>query len=106
MALSRADGQIRWTADLTHGWLGSGGFVHLVVDGDCVFASTQGEVYCLDAVTGNFRWCNGLKGCGLGIASMATASRNSPADLGAQSAAQEQRQTAATTAAVVAATTV
>jgi outer membrane protein assembly factor BamB len=89
VALSRATGEMRWSQDLGAGFL-SGSFVHVVVDGNDVFASTQGEITCLDADTGQIRWQNPLRGYGLGIASIATQNANSPANLVAQIIAQQQ----------------
>ncbi|MDB6121069.1 MAG: hypothetical protein JWQ71_62 [Pedosphaera sp.] len=67
IALDRETGQIVWE---TH--LESSGFVHLVLDGENLYATTQGEVFCLNATTGNPRWHNRLKGYGLGLASLVT----------------------------------
>lgn len=94
VALSRANGQIIWTTDLDAGFL-NGAFVHVVVDGNNVFATTQGEVSCLDAATGRVRWQNALRGYGLGIASIATRNSCSPPDLAAQAIAQQQQAAAA-----------
>jgi outer membrane protein assembly factor BamB len=90
VALSCATGEIRWSANLGTGFLNTGAFVHVVVDGDCLYATTQGEISCLDAATGRFRWRNPLKGYGLGIASIAVRNCGSPANLAAEAAAQEQ----------------
>ena len=98
LALSRATGEIVWSTDLDAGFLNTG-FVHVVVDGNDVFATTQGEVSCLDAVTGQIRWQNPLRGYGMGIASIATRNANSPPDLAAQIIAQQQAAAAAAGAA-------
>ena len=37
-----------------------------------VFASCQGEIFCLDALTGDGLWQNRLKGFGTGLATIAT----------------------------------
>lgn len=89
VALSRARGQIIWSTKLGGALVGGGGFVHVVVDGDYLYATTQGVISCLDAVTGKVRWFNELKGCGFGIASIATRNCGSPANLAAEAAAQE-----------------
>lgn len=96
IALSRATGEIKWSTVLGAGLLSGGAFVHVVVDGHDLFATTQGVISCLDSATGQVRWQNGLKGCGLGIASIATGNCHSPAVLAAESAAQEQQGAAAT----------
>lgn len=97
VALSRTTGEIVWSANLDAGFLNTA-FVHVVVDGDDVFATTQGEVSCLDAATGQIRWQNPLRGYGLGIASIATRNACSPADLVAQIIAQQQAAAASTAA--------
>jgi len=100
MALNRADGTIVWQNHLA-----GSGFVNLVLEGDNLYATAQGEVFCLDPVTGRYRWHNALRGYGWGIASIVV--RNGT-DCGktAVAAAEEQveaeqqahlTQTAATT---------
>ena len=94
LALNQATGETLWATKLPTGMLGGLGFVHLVVDGDCIFATTQGESSCLDPVTGKIRWHNPLKGYGLGIASVATPKHNSPVNLAAQSVGGDTSTTA------------
>ena len=65
MALDRATGTERWKTKLK-----GGDFVHLVTDGQRLYATAQGEVFCLDGATGSVLWRNPLKGMGLGIASL------------------------------------
>jgi outer membrane protein assembly factor BamB len=67
IALEAATGTIIWE---TH--LEGSGFVHLVLDGENLYATTQGEVFCLNPLTGDPRWHNRLKGYGLGLASLVT----------------------------------
>lgn len=98
IALSRTTGEIVWSTRLGEGLLSGSAFVHLVVDGSDLFATTQGTISCLDAATGETRWQNGLKGYGFGIASIATGNVHSSADLAAQVTAQEQESAAAATA--------
>ncbi len=98
IALSRATGEIRWSTRLGEGLLSGGSFVHLVVDGKDLFATTQGTISCLDAATGKTRWQNGLKGFGFGIASIATGNVHSPVNLAAQVTAQEQEAAASAAA--------
>ena len=100
VALSRGTGQIVWSTKLGEGFLTGRSFMHVIVDGNDLYATTQGVISCLDAATGKVRWHNELKGYGLGIASIATRNTCSPADLAAQAIAQEQ-ESAATTAATV-----
>jgi len=99
LALSAETGGIQWNTPIRTGAWGGGGFVHLVVDGDAVLATTLGTVSCLDRQTGKIRWHNELKGHGLGIASLATARGQSTAHSTAQSSLDEPQ--AALTAAVI-----
>ena len=68
MALDRATGAERWKTKLR-----GGDFVHLVTDGQRLYATTQGEVFCVDGATGSVLWRNPLKGMGLGLASLLAA---------------------------------
>lgn len=67
IALDATTGRIIWE---TH--LEGSSFTHLVLDGKDLYATTQGEVFCLDPLTGEPRWHNPLKGYGLGLASLVT----------------------------------
>ncbi len=67
VAVDRTTGEEIWRAKL------GGDFVNLTIDGGELFAATQGELYCLDPVTGSVRWHNPLKGLGYGIVTFATA---------------------------------
>ncbi len=66
IALNAATGEQLWTVHLK-----SCDFVHVVLDGDNLYAATQGEIFCLDPKTGVGRWQNKLKGFGLGLVSIA-----------------------------------
>ncbi len=65
VALDRITGDIVWQTKLK-----GVGFVNLVCDEACIYATTAGEAFCLDPATGEIRWNNPLKGLGLGLASM------------------------------------
>lgn len=67
VALNRATGQQVWA---TH--LKGSSFVNLLVEPRQIFASTYGEIFCLDPLTGDALWQNPLKGFGTGLAAMAT----------------------------------
>jgi outer membrane protein assembly factor BamB len=69
VALNRATGAQAWA---TH--LKGMGFVNVVLQNDTVLASCDGEIFCLDPLTGNARWHNPLTGFGRGLATIATAS--------------------------------
>ena len=67
IALNADTGDQLW---VTH--LSGSGFVHLMLDGDNVYATTYGKIFCLDSHTGEGRWHNPLKGFGRGLVSVAT----------------------------------
>lgn len=74
VALERATGKQVWATRLK-GW----DFVNVLLDGAEVLASCNGEVFCLDALTGESRWHNPLKGFGTGLSSIVTeSSRTAP----------------------------
>jgi outer membrane protein assembly factor BamB len=66
VVLNRATGEQVWA---TH--LRGSGFVNVVLQNEAVLASCDGEIYCLDPLTGNARWHNPLKGFGTGLATIA-----------------------------------
>lgn len=66
LALNRATGDRLWS---TH--LKGSDFVNVVVQEHTLLASCQGEIFCLDALTGEGRWHNPLKGFGTGLATIA-----------------------------------
>lgn len=68
LALDRSTGAERWRTKLK-----GGEFVHLVTDGQRLYATAQGEAFCLDGTTGAVLWRNPMKGLGLGLASMLAA---------------------------------
>src|SRR5882724_11636586 len=67
IALNRRTGEQVW-AQL----LGSTDFVNAVMEDERIFATTNGEIYCLDPITGDVLWHNKLKGYGTGLATIAT----------------------------------
>ena len=89
LAMDKNSGARVWETKLTGGFSG-GSFVTLLVDDDKVFAGTQGEIFCLDAATGQIIWHDGLRGYGLGLMSIAT--QNGNTGLQALAAAEKQRQ--------------
>ena len=68
LALDRGTGAERWRTKLK-----GGDFVHLITDGQRLYATTQGEAFCLDGTTGTILWQNPMKGLGLGLASLLAA---------------------------------
>ncbi len=89
-ALDRRTGEIIWRWSAPKG----SGYVSLLLDGDSLFAAVNGYTYCLDPRSGQQLWLNPMKGFGLGVTSIATATGHTPHAHLAQSAA-EQRQAAA-----------
>jgi outer membrane protein assembly factor BamB len=47
--------------------LKSSSFITIHESGNRVFAGANGEIYCLDRMTGSILWHDKLKGLGLGI---------------------------------------
>jgi len=45
--------------------------VNVVLDGENLYATTQGEIFCIDPKTGEGHWHNQLKGYGFGLISIA-----------------------------------
>ena len=45
--------------------------MNVIIDGNNLFATTRGEIYCLDPQGGGIRWHNPLKGYGLGLVTIA-----------------------------------
>jgi outer membrane protein assembly factor BamB len=86
IALHRNSGKQAWATHLT-----GSNFVNVVLDGNDVIATCDGEVFCLDPLNGNPRWHNQLKGFGYGLATVATAAN--VAANAAQVIAEERRRT-------------
>jgi outer membrane protein assembly factor BamB len=66
VAIDSATGQPVWSTSLK-----GAEFVNVVLDGDNLFVTTRGEIFCLDPQGGGIRWHNPLKGYGLGIITIA-----------------------------------
>jgi len=66
MALDRRTGSELWRT-----FLKGSGFVNVTLDGTDLFATTQGEIFCLQVATGQVRWNNPLRGMGYGLISIA-----------------------------------
>lgn len=74
VALNRTTGQQEWATHLK-GW----SFVNVALQNEMVLASCQGEIFCLDPLSGNALWHNPLKGFGTGLATIATDSNQASA---------------------------
>ena len=76
-------------------------FVTLLVDGDRIFAATQGEIFCLRAADGEVLWHDPLRGYGLGLMSVATQNGSSnPSTTAAEQTQQDESASGAAAAAV------
>ena len=73
VAFDKVTGQKVWESRL-----GGGAFVNVILDGDQLFAHTNGALYALAADTGRQLWQDGLSGLGYGHASLVTA--NAPSN--------------------------
>jgi outer membrane protein assembly factor BamB len=93
VALNRATGEQVWATRIK-GY----DFVNVVLDGESIFATCCGEIFCLDPLTGQVLWHNPLKGFGTGLASIATdkGSRGGVAAVLAEKQSQDQASAAST----------
>ncbi len=100
VALNRSTGEQVWAMHLK-----GSDFVNVVVQDGVILASCRGEVFCLDALTGNGLWHNPLKGFGLGLATIATEGsvESGNALLMAEKRRRDEAAAAAASASVVAA---
>ncbi|MCG3134090.1 MAG: hypothetical protein HMLKMBBP_01376 [Planctomycetes bacterium] len=89
MALRRDDGSLVWERKLKT----MSTVVSVLQDGELAYAGTAGEVWCLDALSGDVIWHNKLVGYGTGYVTMAGA------DTAASAAAAATAQAAAAAAA-------
>jgi outer membrane protein assembly factor BamB len=87
LALHRHSGDELWRTELK-----GSDFVNLVLDGPDLFATSRGEIYCLDPATGQIRWNNPLRGLGCNLVSIASAN---PANLPAIAQYLQNQQAAA-----------
>ncbi len=86
IALDRSTGKELWRVRL----IGSD-FVNVVLDRDQLLVTTKGEVFCLDAGTGEVRWQNKLTGLGLGLVTIVTAAAPA-ASIGPAAEMKERQQ--------------
>jgi outer membrane protein assembly factor BamB len=99
-AISKLDGSILWQTKLRSAATSGDRFVTLLVEEGHVYAHTYGELYCLDADTGEVRWKNELDGLSYDIVSLATEGSSSssiPARVVRRRQAAAQTGTAAAT---------
>jgi outer membrane protein assembly factor BamB len=67
VALNRATGEQVWA---TH--LKGSDFVNVVFENGKLFATCEGEAFCIDPLSGTGLWQNRLKGFGTGVATIAS----------------------------------
>ena len=91
VALNRATGEQVWATRLK-GY----DFVNVLLDGGRIFATSCGEIFCLDPLTGDVLWHNQLKGFGTGLATIATEA-GAGSGLAAALAEKQRRDQAAAT---------
>lgn len=70
VAAKRATGQRLWETPLK-----GSDFVNVISEKNGVYATTHGEIFCLEPHDGQIRWHNRLKGMGVGLASIAVSSK-------------------------------
>jgi len=75
VALDAATGQEVWRKKL------KGDFVNVVLHEGSLYASTRGEIFCLEPATGGLRWQNELPGLGLGLVTFAVSGNQQPIPL-------------------------
>ena len=76
IAMQQDTGVELWRTKLEGARMRAHDFVHLLRDRDSLFASYNGEVYCLDPKTGEVRWHNQLRGLGTGLTSLDSDTRD------------------------------
>lgn len=96
VAVRMSTGEEVWRTKLK-----STSYISIYCEGTSVFAGASGQLFCLDAGTGEIRWHNKLKGLGTGL--IAFGSTGTASAVSAQVASQAAAQAAAT-AAIIAAT--
>ncbi len=93
VAISRTTGQQAWATRLK-----GGDFVNVSLEETRIYATNQGEIFCLDPQSGELLWHNPLKGYGLGLATIAIPGTSSPqAAVLAEQQRREQQSNAAAT---------
>lgn len=91
VAVDKKDGATLWQTKLKGGLASGDRFVTLLIEDARVYAHTCGELFCLDADTGEILWNNGLEGLGYDIGSLASEGISSAA---APALAHRRRQEA------------
>jgi outer membrane protein assembly factor BamB len=90
VALDRSSGTEIWRTSLK-----GSDFVNVVLSEGDLLAATKGEMFCLDAATGQMRWHNRLSGLGLGLITMAPSCAQGPVAAYAEKRRRHQQAAAA-----------
>ncbi|HTI68956.1 MAG TPA: PQQ-binding-like beta-propeller repeat protein [Candidatus Limnocylindria bacterium] len=91
VALEKSTGQTLWRRNLK-----SSGAVLILVEGNVIYASTCGHLFAINATTGEPLWQNEMRGCGFGMATLAT--QSSPGTASQQAALMQMIQESEETA--------
>lgn len=79
VAFNKHDGTQLWKTQLRGGFTVAGDrFVTVLAESETVYAHTYGELFCLDARTGEQLWSNELAGLGYDVATLAVVGLSSP----------------------------
>jgi outer membrane protein assembly factor BamB len=80
LAYEKSSGKPLWKYQFKKSfWARGSGYVVILVDGNNLFASCYGEIYCFDLLKGSLRWKDDLKGKGFGVVSFAVLGASTPA---------------------------
>jgi outer membrane protein assembly factor BamB len=90
VGIDSSTGQSIWSTTLK-----GAEFVNVVLDGNNLFATTRGEIFCLDPQGGGIRWHNPMKGYGLGLITIAGEGIPQNTILGAEKTRRDQEQASA-----------
>lgn len=72
LAFEKSTGKPLWKYQFERSfWATGSGYVVTLVDGNNLFASCYGKIYCFDLLKGSLRWKDDLKGKGFGVVSFA-----------------------------------
>ena len=77
-AIDKKTGANVWQTEIKSRAFAANRFVTLLVEAGFVYAHTYGELFCLNALTGEILWRNKLEGLSYDIASLATEGSSSP----------------------------
>ena len=100
VAVDSGTGQPVWEVNLK-----GTDFVNVALDGNNLFATTRGEIFCIDPQNGGIRWHNPLRGYGWGLVTIAGEGiTQNDAAVVAEKRRQDQQKAAAASASSAGAT--